>query len=305
MKMNKLGISILLLAAIASVVTSEARAIGLDVDNRNPACNDNTGVPFCTITGALDISMPGDTITVFPGDYRLHAEVNTSNLIIIGVGSPTLNFAFSTLLPIITIKADGVRFEGFDVTGVTGAISILGNNNIITHNRVRNTGGTTIQLGNFDAEPVRVANNTVADNQVAGGFAGIAVNGDRNIIVRNQVSRATISPCVFVSGNNNTLKNNRVNDCNFDGFGIFGEKNKIIRNRAIRNFIGFNLSAGFGLSTGFSRKNQLKRNVAIGNTTVGFNDALDGNKRNIYRRNVCKRNGSGGSLPFGLCKGQR
>jgi len=299
--MNILSIIALAVAFIAP----GAMAIELGVNNNDPTCNDNTGVPFCTITGALDISMPGDTITVFPGDYRLHAEVNTSNLNIIGVGSPTLNFAFSTLLPIITIRADGVRFEGFDVTGVTGAISILGNNNIIAHNRVRNTGFTTIQLGNFDAEPVRVANNTVADNQVAGGSAGIAVNGDRNIIVRNQVSRATISPCVFVSGNNNTLKKNRVNDCNFDGFGIFGDKNKIIRNRAISNTTGFNLSAGFGLSTGLSRKNRLTRNVAIGNTTFGFNDALDGNKRNIYRRNVCKRNGIRGSLPFGLCRPQR
>lgn len=78
-----------------------------------------------------------------------------------------------------------------------------------------------------------------------------------------------------------------------------------MKNRSIGNILGFNLSAGFGLSTGLSRKNKLTQNVAIGNTTVGFNDALDGAKRNIYRKNICKSNGISGSLPFGLCRPQR
>jgi len=280
-------------------------AIDLGVNNNDPACNSGPGAPFCTISGALGLALPGDTIIVAPGSYRDNIEVNTSNIVIEGVGVPTLRTAASTLRAMVTINATGVRFEGFEVTGGANGIIILGNNNIVSHNRVHDNGFVEIGVGNFSAEPVRVANNTVADNQVAGGSAGIAVNGDRNIIVRNQVSRATSSACVFVSGNNNVLKKNLVNNCFFDGFGIFGNKNRIIRNRAISNTTGFNLSAGFGLSTGLSRKNRLTRNVAIGNTTFGFNDALDGNKRNIYRRNICKSNGINGSLPFGLCRPQR
>jgi len=200
-----------MIALAVAFIAPGAMAIDLGVNNNDPACNSGPGAPFCTISGALGLALPGDTITVARGTYADNIEVNTSNLSIVGIGAPTLRTSGSISRAIVTINATGVRFEGFEVTGWTNGIIILGNNNIVSNNRVHDNGFTEIGLGLFGGEGVRVADNLVADNSIAGGSSGIAVNGDRNTIIRNQVTNITISAGVHVSGNKNVLRKNLVN----------------------------------------------------------------------------------------------
>jgi len=60
--MNKPTVAVLLLTIMASA--TKVMAINLDVDNDTRVCNDQTGAPFCTIQGALDVSRP-ETEPVF------------------------------------------------------------------------------------------------------------------------------------------------------------------------------------------------------------------------------------------------
>jgi len=302
--MNILRYGLLLLALLRA---PGALAIEIGVNNNDPACDSGPGAPFCTISGALDLAQPGDTISVARGsDYRETIEVNTSNIAIVGIGAPTLRTDGLSQRPVLTINATGVRFEGFEITGSPDGVSVLGNNNNVSSNRVHDNFFTGIVLGSSRGEEVHVSGNLVAYNTIAGGSSGIYVTGDQNTIVGNSATNNTQTGGIVVSGNNNVLRKNLAGGCApASGFTILGRRNIVSRNRATSNAIGFDLSGDIGSSTGLGRKNRVTRNVAIGNKVIGFNDALDGKRRNIYRRNTCKRNGHFGSVPAGICKPQR
>jgi len=174
----------LIVALTGTFIMSRAMALDISVDN-NADCNSDAGTPFCTISDALVVALPGDTITVAHGTYSDNVEVNVNNVNIIGIGVPTLTTSGSIARGIVTINASGVKFEGFNVTGWTNGVVILGNNNTVVRNSVHNNGFIEIAVGDFSAEPVRVTGNTIAHNNVIGGQNGIAVNGDRNTIVSN------------------------------------------------------------------------------------------------------------------------
>ncbi|MBA3571679.1 MAG: right-handed parallel beta-helix repeat-containing protein [Pyrinomonadaceae bacterium] len=269
-------------------------AADLSVNNTNPACSTPGDNLFCSISGALTSALSGDTITVAPGNYSDNITVTTSNLTIVGVNTPTLHAVL--FQPTVSIKATGVRFEGFEVTGGLDGIIVAGDHNMVLHNRVLDSSFDNIRVGSsFPAAPA--AHNVVARNSVSGGLGGITIEGDHNKVVRNQATDTTGNGIV-VSGNNNRLKRNQVRNCLCNsGFSIAGIRNSITANRAINNALN-----GFEI-VGLSRKNRLLKNVAIGNGAFGFHDIFGG--RNTYRRNLCKRNGAGGSLPSGLCAPQR
>ena len=87
------------------------------------------------IQWAVDNASAGDTIIVRDGIYyesitvskqlTIKSEKGPANCIVNGTGSE-----------VFTLEADGIRIEGFTITGGSDGIHILSNNNIILNNNI-------------------------------------------------------------------------------------------------------------------------------------------------------------------------
>jgi hypothetical protein len=108
---NLLAIFILAVNLTSFQIQPVFAASTLSVDNNNPACNDTTGNPFCTIQAAIDSAIAGDMIYVYPGDYN---ETAANRTILVGTPKAQGPHQFGLFLP--NNKA-GLSLIGVDETG--------------------------------------------------------------------------------------------------------------------------------------------------------------------------------------------
>jgi predicted ribosomally synthesized peptide with SipW-like signal peptide len=160
---------------------------------------DETG-DFAAIQAAIDAAEPGDVIEVDSGTYAAPDEgiaVDTDGLTLRSVGSrATIEGTGIGTNPAVSIEADDVTFEGFEVTNPGGLLGIsIGNGSTgrgfsgvtIRCNRVHDVGpkgrlGVTGIIGQFGEthENLTIENNLVEDlrNEIAENTFGFpTVNG--------------------------------------------------------------------------------------------------------------------------------
>ncbi|MFZ4399617.1 MAG: right-handed parallel beta-helix repeat-containing protein [Bacteroidales bacterium] len=156
-----------------------------------PVKNINTGIEYCTIQAAIDAAqtLNTHTITVAAGTYPENVIINKS-LTLKGANAdkpcPYGNRLAESIISgsssaAITILADGVTIDGFEITNPSGnyAITATGRNNLlITNNNIHHIGTLPVLSGNTHAVAIvmsstaSIQNITISDNcisEVKGG----------------------------------------------------------------------------------------------------------------------------------------
>jgi len=203
--------------------------------------------------------------------------------------------------------------------------------------------GVTVKTGritgfglgvNGDAPEGPVSNSRFTDLQIRGGFAGLLITGDGNLVESNVVRDAFVAGILLI-GDGNTVRLNRAEGTALFGISAIGDANVLSRNVAQRNsgdgiaFSGQNVTAdgnrsAYNGGAGFiveGTGQTVSRNVATGNALQGFAvsadaSTLDHNRGdynllvgiedtgtgNAYVDNRCTGNAEGPSSPPGLCR---
>jgi parallel beta-helix repeat protein len=145
--------------------------------------------PGDSIQAAIYAAKPNDIIEVHGGIYYEHIKID-KRLTLRGIGRPKLDATASGSA--ITLKADGVTLEGFNVinsglwpedgSGEAGIKVLSSNNTIADNNASNNSNGIFILDG---------SNNTVRGNTANGNLGfGLRLFGSRkNIIFKNNFDR--------------------------------------------------------------------------------------------------------------------
>ncbi|WP_108663647.1 DUF4082 domain-containing protein [Acuticoccus kandeliae] len=173
----------------------------------NDSGNGSASSPWRTISRAMSSSLnPGDEVVVRPGIYREAVNITRDGsasapiTLRAEVEGEALIRAPSSAWNAVSINADYVVIDGFDISSAGGGDGIEGNNVhhvTISDNIVHDNGESGIQF-NW-SEFLVIEGNTTYGNASDGWFSGISVYQNRNItgdtttpgyrtIVRNNVS---------------------------------------------------------------------------------------------------------------------
>ncbi len=178
----------LILTALASV--SAARTIYVPDD-------------YASIQQAVDSASDGDTIVVRDGTYyesitvsrqlTIKSEKGPENCIVNGTGST-----------VFTLKADGIRIEGFTITGGGEGIFLeYSNNNSISNNNISSNNWRGIYL--YESNNNSISNNNISSNNDDGIYLK---DSNDNTIESNEF----INDGLFVRDSyRNEVRNNTVN----------------------------------------------------------------------------------------------
>lgn len=156
------------------------------VDSSAPNCGSGTGAsgdPVCSVTAAMALASPGDTIRIAPGTY-VENLVIADDLDLIGTGGATVTILDGAQAgSVVTIPvATTVRIDGLTITrGVAlngGGISVDGTlvleNSVVSSNSAERGGGI---WGNFGAPMISIENCTISDNSAYSYGTGFASGG--------------------------------------------------------------------------------------------------------------------------------
>jgi len=190
--------SFLILTAFASV--SAAKTIYVPDD-------------YLTIQSAVNAASPGDTIIVRDGLYKEHVIVNKqltiksergyANCVVNGEGSD-----------VFALYADGIRIEGFTITGGRHGIFINSNNNSIFNNNISSNNEDGIYIPSS-------SNNIISDNIISNNDNGIYLwYSNNNCISDNIISNNNNGTYLYHSNNNSISNNNILNNYNPYYYGI-------------------------------------------------------------------------------------
>lgn len=161
-QIKQLSIFIALLVVLTAAAPASADE-HLIVDNGNPACDDASGTPFCTIQAAVDAASSGDTIHVagedFDNVYHESVVIYKDGLTLIGHEFPVVT-AFSATETAVLITANDINVQGFAI------------------------GFNEVGILLYDVERVGLSHNIVGFNVEAGI---VAAEGDQNGIAENLV----------------------------------------------------------------------------------------------------------------------
>ena len=162
----------LVLTAFASV--SEAKTIYVPDD-------------YEKIQWAVDNASAGDMIIVRDGIYNesitvskhltIKSENGPENCIVNGTGSDVF------IIDVFTLIADGIKIEGFTITGGYDGIYIFSNNNTIINNNIRSNNWWGIFLDCSDNNSI--SNNNISSNNEGGIYL---YGSDNNNISNNNIS---------------------------------------------------------------------------------------------------------------------
>lgn len=207
---------------------------------------------YTTIQDALNASMPGDRVVVFPGFYG-RVNINKSVLlegrdaftgaVLISAENVTFSgFVVKDCYRAIVVEGNGSRVENCTVLNSSYGIKIYGNYNNVSSNMVfmNLNYGIWIEDGR---------GNGISGNGIYRNNHGIYLDGaDENMIGGNVVSNNT-QGIKIQGGRNNTICGNHIADNRKEGIYICcdGEDNIIFGN----NFIGNGMNAKC-----YSRDNQ-------------------------------------------------
>ena len=265
-----------------------------------PVHNINKNTNYVTIQAAIDNASAGDEIHVDSGTYYENVNVN-KKLTLRGIGMPVVDASWNGNA--ITLAVDGIRLEGFTVTGAgydSGAgIKVMSNNNtLIGNNAYRNSiysVGIYLSSSSDNKLIDNFANSIICydDPQWCIGGTGILLtSSNNNTLIGNNVDNNR-EGIILSDSSNNTLISNNANDNYFydspnycQGAGIIldsSSNNKLNSNNA-------NSSCRFGIVLYSSSDNMLKDNNANGNSGMDYavgislwsssNNTLSGNTAN-------------------------
>jgi len=205
----------LVLTAFASV--SEAKTIYVPDD-------------YEKIQWAVDNASAGDMIIVRDGIYNesitvskhltIKSENGPENCIVNGTGSDVF------IIDVFTLIADGIKIEGFTITGGYDGIYIFSNNNTIINNNIRSNNWWGIFLDCSDNNSI--SNNNISSNNEGGIYL---YGSDNNNISNNNISsNKWYGIYLYYSYENTIRKNEFINDGIFVYYYSYGnivEDNKV------------------------------------------------------------------------------
>jgi len=167
---------------------------------------------YARIQWAVDSASIGDTIIVRDGTYYENVVVNKKLIIKSENGSAycIVDGGGST---VFTLEADGIRIEGFSITGGRDGIYISSNNNIISNNIISSNNDCGVYLISNNSS---ISNNLISSNN----DYGIYLRGNSNSISNNTISN---NKYIDLEGNNNRISNNIISNNN-GGICLGGEQ---------------------------------------------------------------------------------
>jgi parallel beta-helix repeat protein len=275
----------------------------------------SAGCAYSSLQDAIDNASIGDTILVQSGTYNENVNVN-KQLTLRGIGNPVVKSVGSDSA--IKLSANGIRLEGFDVTGASypgEGIEITSNDNTLVENNAYdndNNGISLFQSGN---------NTLIGNNAYNNGYSGrngkygsgISFSSScNNTLIGNNVNYNKNDGISFSSSCNNTLIGNNATSNNDFGITFFSSLNNTLRgNNASNNGNGIILSSsgnntlignnansnnGIGISLSSSGNNSLGGNNASNNNRIGI--SLASSSDNMLSGNNASSNDYGISMDF-------
>ena len=230
---------------------------------------------YSTIQAAIDDAEPGDTIVVAAGTYHEAVVIDKQLTLTGGDDWPVIDgTGLGGSTDIVTITADGVRFEGFDVRNAGGSGVVVESQNAeIVGNRLSNNAVAGINLNGASDAPV--SGTTISANEVTNNpWYGIRLRyADNNVISGNTASSngevwGDGYGISLLYANANVISENIVMDNNYFGVQIADSQDNEISKNTIRQCgLGFD-GAGIYLDS-------------ADNTTVTRN-TLNGNDYGVY-----------------------
>lgn len=273
------------------------------------------GCIYSSINDAINAASSRDTIIVQSGTYYENVNVN-QQLTLRGVGFPVVKAVGSESA--IKLSANGIRLEGFDVTGASypgEGIEIISNDNTVVSNNAYNNDNNGFSL--FQS----INNTLVGNNAFNNGYSGkngkygsgISLSSSRgNTLIGNNANYNKNDGIFFSSSLNNTLIGNNATSNNDFGISLSsspgntligsnasGNGNGIILSSSLNNtLIGNNANSnnGIGIYLDSSGSNLLRGNNASNNNRIGI--SLASSSDNILSGNNVTNNDYGISLEF-------
>ncbi|MFC2138848.1 sugar-binding protein, partial [Bacteroidota bacterium] len=256
---------------------SDRHIVYVDINNNTGTENGSLEYPFTSIQTAINATIPGDTVLVYPGTYYENIQIYNKNIVLAskylttdsahyinetvidGSQNTTVLYINNCEIEVIgfTIQ-NGMNQEGAGID-IHNSFAIF-DHLVITENTAHNEGGGIRFGGGIDV----IIKNSVLSNNSAGNDGGAIENCCENIIIEN---------CKFISNSANRggailshgqcdIKNSLISNNNSDA--ITGRNFQIYNSTIINN-----QNNAFGLW-----ENCVLRNCIIWNNSdnYGFDD---------------------------------
>jgi len=184
---------------------------------------------YLTIQSAVNAASTGDTIIVRDGLYKEHVIVNKqltiksergyANCVVNGEGSD-----------VFALYADGIRIEGFTITGGRHGIFINSNNNSISNNNISSNNEDGIYIPSSN-------NNIISNNIISNNDDGIFLWYSNNNSISNNIISNNNNGTYLYHSNNNSISNNKISN-NGGIFLDYSNDNSISENNISNNVLG-------------------------------------------------------------------
>ncbi|NYT05093.1 MAG: DUF1565 domain-containing protein, partial [Methanomicrobiales archaeon] len=240
--------------------------------------------PGDSIQAAIDAATAGDTIAVNSGTYNEYITVGKA-LTMSGSGWPVIDETGLGMHYVVSISADNVHFEGFDVrnSNSLSGIYLTAANAEIVNNRISGNDASGINLNG--ATGATISGNEVTSNHWYGMYIK---NSDNNLISGNNVS-SNEDPGVsgygiyLLTSDGNTITGNTVLDNPSVGIKVASSADNVFSQNTVRaNGLGF---SGMGFWLDSAQNTTVKQNTIDGNYDNLYLDSAGGTTANVVYLN--------------------
>ncbi|WMW24959.1 NosD domain-containing protein [Methanolobus sediminis] len=246
-----------------TIVTDPNSIDKLPLRNSIYTVDDGGGADYTTIQAAVNAAIPGATVLVYPGTYVENVNVDKRLNITSTDGAAVTNvIAASTNDHVFEVTADGVKINGFNVSGATyyykaGICLHYSDYNTLTNNSATNNYNGIFLWG--------TSNSMLANNNVSKNRDGIYLHSSTdNTLINNNALNNSFSGIYLRFSSNNFLTNNKVSLNADDGILLSGSNNNILTN---------NSAAGndvFGIVLEYSNNNMIYNNIFNNSVNTDF-----------------------------------